>query len=95
MSITVSNFRRATLPLRASPSAELGTLFKEARSKSWLSREQVVSHIVGLSTGTLELYENGTLGIPLDDVFALANTLNISPASIQRLLLRKGSSFSG
>lgn len=69
-----------------SPSAELGNLFREHRRINRLSLETVSRYMGDVAPSTLDQYEKGQKTIPLSDIYALANCLNIAPTIILNLI---------
>lgn len=64
----------------------IASFFRKHRLASGLS-EQQVAHDLGLeSVETLRAYEAGTEAIPLDEIFALTNLLNIPPEDVLALI---------
>jgi len=77
--------------LAEAASSQIGLLFHEFRIRRCLSMEEVVRHVEDLTVETLKAYEDGQESIPLDDIFALANILNVSPIQIQQLMISRNS----
>jgi transcriptional regulator with XRE-family HTH domain len=57
----------------------IGPFFKSRRLHIGLSQADVARYLGHISTVTLELYEKGRKRVPLQDVYALANCLNVAP----------------
>ena len=60
---------------------ELGQFFRNRRIEAGLTLNQV-SRELEISTQTLLQYENGEQTVPCEDIFALANCLNIPPEDL-------------
>lgn len=69
-----------------SPSELIGALIKRARLEQGLTRAEVARYLGDQNEDTLALYESGRKSIPVCDIYALANCLNISPRLIQKLI---------
>jgi transcriptional regulator with XRE-family HTH domain len=65
--------------------AELAAVLKAARRAQGLSIQEVAEYLKR-TPNQVRLYETGTVTIPLRDIFALSNYLNIDPALILPLI---------
>lgn len=65
---------------------KLGAYFREARLNAGLTESAVVSGVEIESEALLLSYESGRLAMPLEDVYALTNFLNIAPEVIMALI---------
>lgn len=63
----------------------LGKFLQRQRLQASKSKQEVASYL-NVTPETLSAYENGTRQIPLQDIYALSNCLNIDPDLILRLL---------
>ncbi len=64
----------------------IAKFFKDHRLSSGLSVDQVAKGLNLDQTKTVESYESGTVAIPLEDIFALTNLLNIPPEDVLALI---------
>ena len=64
----------------------LGDFFRSHRVASGMSVEQVATDLELSSVDVLVDYETGQLSMPLEDVFALTNLLNIAPEAVMDLV---------
>jgi transcriptional regulator with XRE-family HTH domain len=62
----------------------LGQFFRESRINSGLSIEELSGRLGDIDAQTLHSYESSETPIPLEDVYALTNTLNLSPEEVLR-----------
>jgi len=67
-------------------SAELGLLFHEVRKSCGMSLETVSRYMGNVTPDRINQYEKGLMEIPLCDIYALANCLNIPPDNILKLI---------
>lgn len=67
-------------------SGQIAEFFRRHREAAGLSPEMVAKELGLNSTDELLAYENGTQRIPLDEIFALTNVLNISPEDVLTLI---------
>lgn len=65
--------------------SRLGEFFKSHRLTSGLSVEEV-AQLLELETSVYAGYEDGLHSMPLEDVFALTNLLNIAPEEVMDLV---------
>ena len=89
---------RMTKPLSASPAlaaspeveierrVQIGAFFREARLQAGLSPEVIAKELELDSPETLLAYESGQISMPVDDIFALTNVLNIPPEDVMSLV---------
>ena len=63
---------------------ELGFLIQKERIKAGLSLKEVCEYLTDVSVETLKLYESGRKSIPLKNIYALSNFLNIPPQTIMK-----------
>ena len=64
----------------------ISEFFRTKREESGRSREEIAEDIGLESVAALAAYEDGTEPIPLDDIFALTNVLNIAPEDVLSLM---------
>ncbi len=82
----------ASPALAASPEVEIerrvqiGTFFRNAREQAGLTPEAVAKELELDSTAILLAYESGRSSMPVDDIFALTNVLNIPPEDVMDLV---------
>lgn len=69
-------------------SQEIGALFREKRLAAGLSEEKVASYLGDITADTLSRYESGEKPISLSHVYALSNCLNVSTASVIKLITK-------
>jgi transcriptional regulator with XRE-family HTH domain len=67
-------------------SAKIGKFFHERRLAAGLSLETVAIELSLEVSADLQAYENGQKAIPLDEIFALTNILNIPPDDVIDLI---------
>ncbi len=77
-SISESDAKLAEFQIRS------GRFFRERRIRALLTEEEV-SNYLGVSVQMLRAYELGLSPIPLDNVYALSNCLNIPPDEVMEL----------
>lgn len=75
-----------SLELESNRRIEIGTFFRERRELAGLSVEAVAKELDLESSTILVAYESGRLSIPVDDVFAMTNILNIPPEDVMELI---------
>lgn len=82
----------ASPALAASPEIEaerrirIGTFFRDARVQAGLTLEAVSQELELESETVLSDYETGNTSMPVDDIFALTNLLNIPPEDVMALV---------
>ena len=72
-------------PQRSTPNPKLAKLIRASRLQAGLSETEVAGYL-GVPAAVIKAYENGTRSIPLNDIYAMSNCLNISPDLIVSLL---------
>jgi transcriptional regulator with XRE-family HTH domain len=76
----------------ASPESEverrvqIGAFFRQRRLGADLSMEMVAKELELESPEVLLAYETGKVSIPVDDIFALTNLLNVPPEDVMELV---------
>jgi transcriptional regulator with XRE-family HTH domain len=66
---------------------QIADFFRTKRLASRLTLEHVSAELGLNGTQTLLDYESGAISIPLDEIFALTNLLNVAPEEVMALIL--------
>ena len=66
--------------------SQIAAFFKSHRLKSGLTADAVARDLALESVELLLAYESGAEAIPLDEIFALTNLLNIAPEDVLALI---------
>lgn len=90
-SIEVETLERASQRRREA----IGAFFRQQRMLAGLSIEETATLLDIEPPGLLNRYESGALSIPLDEIFALTNLLNIAPERVMTLIQNVFSSSHG
>ena len=64
----------------------IGQFFRDYRIAQGLQLERVAKDLGLAHASQLEAYESGAEAIPMDEIFALTNLLNISPSEVLSLI---------
>lgn len=72
--------------LESEPSRRIGDFLRRSRREQARTPEEVAGYL-GISPALLEDYESGEVELPLFQIYALANCLNLSP---ERVLAQVG-----
>jgi transcriptional regulator with XRE-family HTH domain len=64
----------------------LGEFFRSHRVSAGLSAETIAQDLELESVSVLSAYESGRISMPLEDVFALTNLLNVAPETVMDLV---------
>lgn len=83
MAATRQNEKAQTRP---DPVKRVAEFFRVHRLSSGQSQQQVVDALGLESLELLQRYESGETPIPLDDIFALTNLLNVPPEDVLGLI---------
>jgi hypothetical protein len=81
-----SNNRQASSPEDRLRYAKIARLFQSRRIAAGLDQAKAAAELGLPSTALLEDYESGKKAIPLDEIFALTNILNIPPEEVMDLV---------
>lgn len=65
---------------------QIGNFFRMRRLEAGVSAETVAKELELASTDVLMAYETGRVSMPVDDIFALTNLLNIPPEEVMELV---------
>ena len=76
----------ASGPKKFNRSAGVGAIFRLRRLELGLEEKTVALYLTNVSVERIQNYETGKCEIPLSDVYALSNCLNVSPRIITQLL---------
>ncbi len=82
----VSKTPESLSPVEIDRSRRLGDFFRSHRQSEGLTLEQVTTALELESIEVLVGYESGRLAMPLEDVFALTNLLNVAPEDVMDLV---------
>jgi transcriptional regulator with XRE-family HTH domain len=88
----MSKTQNVSPALAASPESEadrrskIGSFFRARRLSANLSPETVAQELELESATVLLAYESGRASMPVDDIFALTNLLNIPPEDVMELV---------
>ncbi|RYZ76108.1 MAG: XRE family transcriptional regulator [Proteobacteria bacterium] len=75
-----------SLELEMGRRVQIGAFFRERRELAGLEADYVAKELDLESSTILHAYESGRLSIPVDDVFAMTNILNIPPEDVMELI---------
>lgn len=84
--MTKSQKSSAALQEGSARLSKLGDFFREQRLAAGVSEDAVMRALELESLDVLRGYESGEISIPLEDVFALTNLLNVSPEEVMDLV---------
>lgn len=76
----------ASPEIEAERRAKIGAFFREARVRVGLTPEAVAQELELKSSQVVLDYESGQTSMPVDDIFALTNLLNIPPEDVMDLV---------
>lgn len=89
---SMSNSSKLKLAPQLSPEtavarrAQIGRFFAERRLQAGLTTADVAKELDLESSDIVEAYETGKVGIPVEDIFAMTNLMNIPPEEVMELI---------